>query len=301
MRAVIYLVSGVLLSVVLVPAPLLDALRVAETPLAPPALQAPAALVGGHSAQEQHEAARQALMRGTNNVATDTLMRAALAPDALEKGADLDADGDPDVLHIRLEAVPAAPWTLQPKAFGPLSGLPPSGLDAQGRAHLPDLHLEAGDRVLLTLENAYSQALSLRFPGGAVLALTPAGLPVSQAPLVLPGASYTWLLHPLHSGTAEYAGHAAHSDDATPLGRVTVTANLPDNTLQSVATDLPVARPAMPVPEQSVAPSLAAASLEAGQLLQLSGFGLALGLALAGLLGLLLPALTARLQQGAPR
>lgn len=300
MRAVIYLVSGVLLGVLLLPAPLAGDLRGSPTSPALPELPAPPAALSAQSSPAQSDAIGQVLTRGTNNVATDTLLRAGLAPDALEKGSDRDADGDPDVLHIRLEAVPAAPWTLQPKAFGPSLAGAGARLDAQSPVRLPDLHLELGDRVLLTLENSHSQPVRLHFAGESVLALTPAGLSVRDAAAVPPGAAFTWLLHPLREGTADYAGGPLLAVD-TPQGRVLVTANLPGNTLQSVEMALrtPAALSAVPVPPAQDAP--APAVLTAAQLLQLSGFGLALGLALAGLLGLLLPQWTARLQEGAPR
>ena len=44
-----------------------------------------------------------AFVRGTNNVSAETLARSGLAADAVEKGRDLDGDGDPDEIHIRLE------------------------------------------------------------------------------------------------------------------------------------------------------------------------------------------------------
>ena len=44
-----------------------------------------------------------AFVRGTNNVSQDTLLKSGLTPDAVVKGADLDGDGDPDEIHIRLE------------------------------------------------------------------------------------------------------------------------------------------------------------------------------------------------------
>ena len=44
-----------------------------------------------------------AAVRGTNNVSSMTLMNSGLTADAVEKGADLDGDGDPDEIHIRLE------------------------------------------------------------------------------------------------------------------------------------------------------------------------------------------------------
>ena len=46
-----------------------------------------------------------AFVRGTNNVSLETLQKAGLTPDAVDKGADLDGDGDPDEIHIRLEVV----------------------------------------------------------------------------------------------------------------------------------------------------------------------------------------------------
>ncbi len=46
-----------------------------------------------------------AFVRGTNNVSQQTLLKSGLTPDAVVKGRDLDGDGDPDEIHIRLEVV----------------------------------------------------------------------------------------------------------------------------------------------------------------------------------------------------
>jgi len=295
MRAVIYLVSGVLLGVLLLPAPLLDTFSGSAANPADARAPVPATSVLV-SLEDQEAAARQAYVRGTNNVATDTLLQSGLAPDALDKRADLDGDGDPDVIHIRLEALPSTPWTLLPKAFGRTPSAVASSPDAQALQTLPDLHLEAGDRVLLTLENAHGVPVTLRFPGGDVLALTLAGLPVSRAPLVLPGATFTWLLHPIREGSARYEGRTSDDSGGIPHGQLIVTANLPDNSLQT----LDVFWQAAPATGSALRPQPAPApALNASQLLQLAGFGLALGLALAGLLGLLLPHWAAQLRQGA--
>ena len=40
---------------------------------------------------------------GTNNISNDTLSKSGLSSDAIEKGRDLDGDGDPDEIHIKLE------------------------------------------------------------------------------------------------------------------------------------------------------------------------------------------------------
>ncbi len=44
-----------------------------------------------------------AAVLGTNNVSAATLAASGLTRDAVEKGRDLDGDGDPDEIHIRLE------------------------------------------------------------------------------------------------------------------------------------------------------------------------------------------------------
>jgi len=44
-------------------------------------------------------------VKGTNNVSMATLMQTNLAQDALTMTDDLDHDGDPDVIHIKLEVV----------------------------------------------------------------------------------------------------------------------------------------------------------------------------------------------------
>ena len=46
-----------------------------------------------------------AFVRGTNNIEQDTLLKSGLTADAVVKGNDLDGDGDPDEIHIRLEVV----------------------------------------------------------------------------------------------------------------------------------------------------------------------------------------------------
>ena len=46
-----------------------------------------------------------AFVRGTNNVSQQTLSESGLTADAVVKGEDLDGDGDPDEIHIRLEVV----------------------------------------------------------------------------------------------------------------------------------------------------------------------------------------------------
>ena len=44
-------------------------------------------------------------VKGTNNVSMMTLMQSNLAQDAITMGEDLDKDGDPDEIYIKLEVV----------------------------------------------------------------------------------------------------------------------------------------------------------------------------------------------------
>ncbi|MDA1343823.1 MAG: copper oxidase, partial [Proteobacteria bacterium] len=46
-----------------------------------------------------------ASVKGTNAVSMATLMQSNLAQDALVMGEDVDHDGDPDVVHLKLEVV----------------------------------------------------------------------------------------------------------------------------------------------------------------------------------------------------
>ena len=57
-------------------------------------------------------------VRGSNNVPAMVLMQSLYTPDTIEKSDDIDGDGDPDRIHIRLELIelnghsPDAPVTL---------------------------------------------------------------------------------------------------------------------------------------------------------------------------------------------
>ena len=119
-----------------------------------------------------------AAVKGTNNVGEDTLLKAGLTPDSLVKGRDLDGDGDPDELTIRLEvmelngASPDLPvpvttydiapgirpgmWVFVPKSFG-MSTENFESLKANPllRAPSPVIRVEEGDRVTLVLENSH--------------------------------------------------------------------------------------------------------------------------------------------------
>jgi FtsP/CotA-like multicopper oxidase with cupredoxin domain len=117
-----------------------------------------------------------AAVRGTNNVGMDTLLKSGLTPDAIVMGRDLDSDGDPDEVTIRLEIaelnggspdlpVPITTFDIAPGVqpgmwvFAPKSvGMSTENFESRKanpllRAPAPALRVEQGDRVTLILEN----------------------------------------------------------------------------------------------------------------------------------------------------
>ena len=111
---------------------------------------------------------------GTNNVLHSILMRSGLTPDAVVKGDDLDGDGDPDEIHIRLEVAelngssaesrdPVTQYAIAPGVkpgmwvFAPkLAGMARENFEsvwARSSLRLPSpaIRVEQGDRVTVTL------------------------------------------------------------------------------------------------------------------------------------------------------
>lgn len=290
MRAVIYLGSGILAAFLLYPPQVLPALLALFTLESPDPGQQIAPLP---FPDPDNTAVRNALLRGTNRVSTETLLRAGLAPDALEMGADLDGDGDPDEIHLRLEiamssTAPDAPWAFVPKAFGLSQWQLPQSLPGARLAASPDLYFEQGDSILITLENSLPVPLTLLFEGVAAVvqsaALPDAGLAAGNSPPVLPGQTLAYRLNPLTPGEAGFKAQEPAAAARGLQGRLFVGENQPDNTLQTVDTAWLLSAPAAP---GALLDTAVAASMDAGAVLQYSGFGLALGLALAGLGGLL--------------
>jgi manganese oxidase len=129
-----------------------------------------------------------AFIKGTNNVSMDTLMKAGLAPDAVVMEDDRDGDGDPDVIHIRLEVVElngrspdmAEPvpayfigpgiqpglWVFAPKTHG-MATKNVESIEANGllRAPSPVIRVEQGDTVQVILENGHYFPHTIHFHG----------------------------------------------------------------------------------------------------------------------------------------
>lgn len=204
-----------------------------------------------------------ASVKGTNNVSMATLMRTHLAPDTLIKGRDLDGDGDPDEIHIRLEVVELngsspdfvdpvttyniAPgiqpgfWTFAPKSRG-MANRSAQTLVANPLLRLPApaIRVEQGDRVLITLENSHYFPHSIHLHGVDHPFQTTAGagndgVPQTSNTLIMPGKKFTYETTPRQAGTMVYHCHVqAHTHIMMGLiGMFIVEQNRPHNWLQT--------------------------------------------------------------------
>ncbi|MGI9258198.1 MAG: multicopper oxidase domain-containing protein [Gammaproteobacteria bacterium] len=205
-----------------------------------------------------------AFVLGTNNITQQTLLESGLTADAVEKGADLDGDGDPDEIHIRLEVVElngsspevAAPvaqysiapgiqpglWVFAPKMVG-MATESFESLTAQAMLRLPSpaIRVEQGDRVSITLENSHYMPHTVHFHGVDHPFVDANGegndgVPFTSEQPVLPGEARTYDLQPRTAGTALYHCHVQpHVHVMMGLqGLFVVEENRPDNWLQTL-------------------------------------------------------------------
>lgn len=205
-----------------------------------------------------------AFVKGTNNVSADTLARAGLAANALEKGADLDGDGDSDVIHIRLEVAelnggspdaqdPTAQfalapgitpglWVFVPKTFGMATENFESNIAMPLlRLPSPSIRIEQGDTVLVTLENTHYMPHTIHFHGVDHRYLSEdgagnEGVPLASEKPIAPGESRTYELQPRSTGTSFYHCHVQTQTHLSMglQGMFIVEENRPNNHLQSM-------------------------------------------------------------------
>jgi len=205
-----------------------------------------------------------AVVRGTNNVSHATLMDSGLAPDAVEKGADLDGDGDPDEIHIRLEVAElngGSPEAQQPVVqYGIAPGIRPGfwvfvpkhfGMSTENfesnrarkllRLPSPAIRVEQGDRVRITLENTHYMPHTLHLHGTDHGFTTAAGegndgVPIASELPVMPGQARTYELTPRNAGTKYYHCHVQpHVHVMMGLqGLFIIEENRPDNWVQTL-------------------------------------------------------------------
>jgi hypothetical protein len=202
-------------------------------------------------------------VKGTNNISMATLMKTRIAQDALIKKNDLDGDGDPDEIHIRLEVIELngkspdlaepvvsydiAPgispgfWVFAPKSRG-MSTVSFASVQANPllRAPSPTIRVEQGDKVIVTLENSHYFPHSIHFHGvdhpfQRSDGQGNDGVPQTSNKLTMPGRVFSYELQPRQTGTMIYHCHVqAHSHILMGLiGLFVVEENKPNNWLQT--------------------------------------------------------------------
>jgi hypothetical protein len=205
-----------------------------------------------------------AAVKGTNNVDPMVLMESRLTPDAIEKGKDLDGDGDPDEIHIRLEVAELnggspdikeevvsydiAPglkpgmWVFVPKSFG-MSTENFESLKAHPlmRAPSPSIRVEQGDRVKVTLENAHYMPHTIHFHGVDHPFVDEQGegndgVPQTSELPLMPGKSRTYEMQPRQTGTMFYHCHVQPQVHIMMglQGMFIIEENKPNNWLQTI-------------------------------------------------------------------
>ncbi len=202
-------------------------------------------------------------VRGANNVSAATLMSSMFAPDTVEKGEDRDGDGDPDVIHIRLEVMelngksPDGPavvpqfeigpgitpgfWVFAPKTRG-MTTVDFESLVANRIIRLPApvIRIEQGDEVQITLENSHYLPHTIHFHGLDHPFKTPQGggndgVPVFSEHPVMPGEARTYSVQPRHAGTTFYHCHVQPQAHILMglQGMLVVEENRPNNWVQT--------------------------------------------------------------------
>ncbi len=205
-----------------------------------------------------------AFVRGTNNISANTLMASGLTRDAVVKGRDLDGDGDPDEIHIRLEVVELngsspvsanlvtkydiAPgispglWVFAPKFVGMAVENFDSNIARYSlRLPSPVIRIEQGDRVKITLENTHYMPHTLHLHGTDHGFVTTSGtgndgVPFTSEVPVMPGEARTYELEPREAGTMFYHCHVQpHVHVQMGLqGLFVIEENRPNNWVQTM-------------------------------------------------------------------
>ncbi|WP_083561073.1 multicopper oxidase domain-containing protein [Oceanococcus atlanticus] len=200
---------------------------------------------------------------GTNH-SIASLMQTRLARDAIVKGRDLDSDGDPDEIEIRLEVTelnghsadletPAlqfqiAPgiypglWVFSPKTRGmATTDFLSNKAHAVLRLPSPVIRVEQGDEVTIILENSHYFPHTIHLHGIDHPFLQSDGsgndgVPMVSEMPVLPGQAKRYRLAPRHPGTFFYHCHVQPQTHILMglAGMIVVEKNQPNNRLQTL-------------------------------------------------------------------
>jgi FtsP/CotA-like multicopper oxidase with cupredoxin domain len=202
-----------------------------------------------------------AATKGTNNVSMSTLMQSHLAQDSIVMGEDLDDDGDPDVIHIKLEVVelngfsPDGDYLMNTYNIAP--GLQPSlwvyapkmqGMAVKNfnsrvahpllRAPSPVIRVEQGDKVYITLENTHYLPHTIHLHGVDHPWLNSEGQDNDgmEEHAIFPGKQHTYEIQPRHAGTMLYHCHVQTAQHFMMglNGMFIVEENRPNNWVQTL-------------------------------------------------------------------
>lgn len=204
-----------------------------------------------------------ASVKGVNNVSMATLMQTQLSLDSVTKIHDIDGDGDPDEIHIRLEVMDLngfspdinkvinsysiAPgiqpgfWVFAPKSRG-MSTESFASVKANPLLRMPSpaIRVEQGDKIIVTLENSHYFPHSIHFHGvdhpfKKNDGQGNDGVPQTSNKLLFPGKRFSYEFTPRQSGTMMYHCHVqAHTHILMGLiGLFIVEENRPNNWLQT--------------------------------------------------------------------
>ncbi len=205
-----------------------------------------------------------AFVKGTNGISMDTLMNTQLAADAITLSDDMDGDGDPDKVVIKLEVVELngrspdvktpittfdiAPgiqptfWVYAPKTrdMSTLSLYEPEA-NALLRAPSPVIRVEQGDIVHIVLENTHYLPHSIHLHGIDHPFMDHSdngndGVGQTSNMDTMPGESKTYVIKPRQPGTMYYHCHVQpHTHIPMGLqGIFIVEENRPNNWVQTL-------------------------------------------------------------------
>ena len=205
-----------------------------------------------------------AAVKGTNNISMDTLMKTGLSPDAIIKTDDIDGDGDPDRIIIKLEimelngrspdfpgivptfdiapGVQPGAWVFAPKTSG-MSTENFESVRANPLLRLPSpvIRVEQGDIVQIVLENTHYFPHSIHLHGvdhpfshgehGGQ-----DGVPQTSEVELMPGGRRIYQFQARQPGTMFYHCHVqTHTHLAMGLaGMIVIEENKPNNWVQTL-------------------------------------------------------------------
>jgi multicopper oxidase len=204
-----------------------------------------------------------AFVKGTNGISMETLMETQLAADAITKSDDMDGDGDPDKIVIKLEIVelnghsPDSPelttqfdiapgirptfWVFAPKTrdMSTLSLYEPQA-NPLLRVPSPAIRVEQDDVVWLVVENTHYLPHSLHLHGVDHPYMDRMdhgndGVGQTSNMDIMPGESKTYVFRPRQPGTMYYHCHVQpHTHIPMGLqGMLIIEENRPNNWLQT--------------------------------------------------------------------